>query len=400
MVHLDKSPGSKPQIKQVEFNTIASSFGGLSSQASKVHKYLRQIDIYQSYLDLASANDDQFPVEYSTDATTGLAQGMKAAHEAYLKQVTGHQTAADTRLYGPNSRFCIIFIVQDGERNIFDQRHLETHLRCGGIRVYRVPFSSILQQTSIRASDSALLYTPPHAPGKELEVTLVYYRAGYAPTDYTSETDWQARAHVERSRAIRCPTVLTQLAGLKKVQQVLATPGSQHVEHFIGSAGGATIQHVKDTFVPMYPMDDSPAGQEGRKLSLDPATAVNFVLKPQREGGGNNIYRGDIPGFLKKLPEEQWEAYILMEMIETPTQSNVIHRNGVTRRGNVICELGIYGACLWNQKPSETEIEILYNKEAGHLLRTKGSDSQEGGVAAGFGALDSLYLVHDNAVSG
>jgi glutathione synthase len=38
MVHQDK-PDSAPQIKQVEFNTIAASFGGLSSQTSHLHKY-------------------------------------------------------------------------------------------------------------------------------------------------------------------------------------------------------------------------------------------------------------------------------------------------------------------------------------------------------------------------
>ena len=36
---------------------------------------------------------------------------------------------------------------------------------------------------------------------------------------------------------------------------------------------------------------------------------------------------------------------------------------------------------------------IMLNEEAGYLLRTKGSDSEEGGVAAGFGAIDSVCLV-------
>jgi glutathione synthase len=36
MVHQD---GDNLQIKQVEFNTIASSFGGLSAQTSLLHKY-------------------------------------------------------------------------------------------------------------------------------------------------------------------------------------------------------------------------------------------------------------------------------------------------------------------------------------------------------------------------
>lgn len=41
MIHIDpKSPDPKPEIKQVEFNTIASSFGGLSTQVSALHEYI------------------------------------------------------------------------------------------------------------------------------------------------------------------------------------------------------------------------------------------------------------------------------------------------------------------------------------------------------------------------
>jgi glutathione synthase len=39
MVHQD---GEHLQIKQVEFNTIASSFGGLSAQTTLLHKYGNQ----------------------------------------------------------------------------------------------------------------------------------------------------------------------------------------------------------------------------------------------------------------------------------------------------------------------------------------------------------------------
>lgn len=39
MVHQDTSdPSSVPKVKQVEFNTIAASFGGLSSQTCLLHK--------------------------------------------------------------------------------------------------------------------------------------------------------------------------------------------------------------------------------------------------------------------------------------------------------------------------------------------------------------------------
>ncbi len=81
-------------------------------------------------------------------------------------------------------------------------------------------------------------------------------------------------------------------------------------------------------------------------------------------------------------------------------------------------EFGVFGVCLWRQKYAadhaeamgdegrgekmdgmesrETEsnrIEILENSEAGYVLRTKGRQSEEGGIAAGFGCVDSCFLV-------
>lgn len=39
--------------------------------------------------------------------------------------------------------------------------------------------------------------------------------------------------------------------------------------------------------------------------------------------------------------------------------------------------------------------EILHNSAGGHMLRTKLHTANEGGVAAGLGALDSPFLVDD-----
>jgi glutathione synthase len=136
-------------------------------------------------------------------------------------------------------------------------------------------------------------------------------------------------------------------------------------------------------------MDTSEAGLEARKKALDPEQAESYVLKPQREGGGNNIYRGAIPGFLHSIPESHWSSYILMELITPPPVSNIILRNGQLEQGGVICELGIYGTCLWDQDTGE----VKHNEQAGYLLRTKGDKSEEGGVAAGFGCMDSCCLV-------
>ena len=146
----------------------------------------------------------------------------------------------------------------------------------------------------------------------------------------------------------------------------------------------------------MYPLDRSAAGQLGIKLAGDPATAAKHVLKPQREGGGNNIYGAKIPPFLQSLgnDESKYKSHILMELIEPPTLRNSIFRNGEVRSGQVIGELGIFGVCLWRNQTNEVNaVEMLDNYEGGFLLRTKGRESEEGGVAAGFGSIDSPWLV-------
>lgn len=218
-------------------------------------------------------------------------------------------------------------------------------------------------------------------------MTTLYYRAAYSPDHYPDARSWQARLHLERSAAIKCPSVLTQLAGSKKVQQVLATPSSPDLGRFISHPG--TASKIRDTFAAIYPLDDSTAGKEAKAIATDETKSHAYVLKPQREGGGNNIYRSKIPGFLKNIGDERkWRGHILMELIEPPPLTNTILRNGEIQSGEVIGELGIYGVCLWRQ-----DGEILENWQAGHLLRTKGSESEEGGVAAGFGAVDSVCLV-------
>ncbi|KFH49012.1 Glutathione synthetase-like protein [Hapsidospora chrysogenum ATCC 11550] len=379
MVHQDTSTSPPSfQAKQVEFNTIASSFGGLSYHTSRLHKYLADTEYSLLQAPISSILLD-LP---ENSATEGLAAGIQAAYHAY----------ADSKLGHPK---CVIFLVQPGERNVFDQRHLEYQITKAkpSIPVFRLPFDKVLTHTTIAGSPKRqLLYHLPRNPSKVYEVAVVYIRAGYGPGDYPDQRAWEGRHHLERSAAIKCPTVLTQLAGTKKVQQVLATPRPSSAPSILG-------RFIKDdtpaagelwrTFTNIYPMDTSEAGLEARKKALDPQQAESYVLKPQREGGGNNIYRGAIPGFLRSIPEPHWGSYILMELITPPPVSNIILRNGHLEQGGVICELGIYGTCLWNQNTGN----VRHNEQAGYLLRTKGDSSDEGGVAAGFGCMDSCCLV-------
>ncbi|KAK5664174.1 hypothetical protein OQA88_390 [Cercophora sp. LCS_1] len=369
MVHGD---GEGLQIKQVEFNTIASSFGGLSTQTSLLHRHLSQT-VYPLLQSSAALSPLELPPNNSTQ---GLASGLRAAYTAYGPSTLGHPT-------------CVIFLVQSGERNVFDQRHLEYALTSStpSIPVFRLPFSSIQDNTTLTPTRH-LLYRPTANPSLTYEVAVAYLRAGYGPGDYPSPSAWEARYTIERSRTITCPSVLTQLAGMKKVQQVLATPGDNAtMERFLPDAKARAA--VQRSFTNIFPLDTTPAGLEARRLATDPEECKRYVMKPQREGGGNNFYRTAIPEQLKQIPEEHWSSYILMELITPPPVANIILRNGKLEQGGVICELGVYGTCLWDQTGTGT----LHNEESGYLLRTKGDQSEEGGVAAGYGCMDSVALV-------
>lgn len=54
----------------------------------------------------------------------------------------------------------------------------------------------------------------------KLRVAVVYFRAGYSPSNYPTETEWTTRRIIELSDAVKCPWIGLQLANTKKVQQV------------------------------------------------------------------------------------------------------------------------------------------------------------------------------------
>jgi glutathione synthase len=391
-------------LKQVEFNTISSSFGPLSERVAAMHRNILASTSYFSASPHLTA--DNFP-ENST--TSGLVEGLVKAHEAY--------GVADAR---------ILFVVQPNERNVFDQRWLEYELlEKHQIHVVRQTLADLAVSASLNPSACTLTITIPSPTNTSpYEISTIYFRASYTPSDFPTPSYYDTRFLLERSRAIKCPSLPLQLAGGKKVQEALTRPGV--LERFLGNEGAkwgtraldltAHAADIRATWMSMWALDSEdadisaaldhfPAPGQGQG-NVPPGTrlahlkAPSLVLKPQREGGGNNVYREAIPAFLDTLPAEEREAWIAMEMIETPrgvngylvraSPSSSGTDNGSTEkkvvRAEVISELGFFGYALFG------EGEVV-EREVGWLVRTKGTDSNEGGVAAGFSVLDSVVLV-------
>lgn len=77
---------------------------------------------------------------------------------------------------------------------------------------------------------------------------------------------------------------------------------------------------------------------------------TRFVLKPQREGGGNNIYGLDVRNAILKMKDNlERTAWILMDRIIPPLTKGYILRPNAFKIPpliELISEFGIYGVIL------------------------------------------------------
>ena len=391
MLHARK--GDPRTLLQVEINTIASSFGALSTRVAQMH---------QAFGGLEQATH---PVRVPPNpALDEIAAGIAAAHRAYLAQ-TGRGADDGTA--------AVVMVVQPGERNFADQRLLQFHLwEQHRVRVLRVTLAEMQERGRLHAPRAwyngfgAFTAAPAGAKDHELlidghAVSVVYFRAGYSPEDHPTDKEWAARLLIERSLAIKCPTIAYHLAGCKKVQQALAAPGE--VEKFISSPKHCDA--LRSVFAGLYSLDAAAGTPEADALAalrkkVVAANGLNYVMKPQREGGGNNFYGADVAKALQSMTPDEQSAYILMERILPPSQNAQLLREGQLTQTQCLCELGVYGIFLCDSRDTGAPLDSMeqvatptyINKYGGYLLRVKSAGSDEGGVAAGYAFLSSPDL--------
>lgn len=274
-------------------------------------------------------------------------------------------------------------IVQPENFNITDERPIEYSLWDDDVACFRCEWHEVLNSTWL-TTDRTLLFRPNESAGTEFEVSVVYYRAGHEAAEY-DDHGMETRLHLELSRAIKCPDVCTHLTTFKVVQQALAKPGIS--ELFLPSE---MCDRIRETFVSMQVLDSSPAGLEATRQAIDADQASHYVLKPNLEGGGHNVFGKDIPEFLSAVPKAEWHKFILMRAMEPPSTEGLLLLPQEIYRGSVVSELGIIGACLWQQ--GDSGVEILQNEIAGWTFKTKPSHVQEMSVAKGFGCFDCPTL--------
>lgn len=351
------------RARQVEINAIASGMAGLSTGVHSLHQHI--LSNYSVNKPSASAS---YPENQSLDL---VAQGLIDAYELY------------------NKPDCYILCIREEVAlNFADQLAVEQRVRAKrpDIKTIRRSFKKVSETTKLGPNKQLLI-------DDTKEVAIVYFRYGYDPSNYDFLTAWDTRLLLERSRAIKCPSINFHLSGLKKYQQILNKP--EYLERFLSTRDS---ERLAKTFCEFWPLDpETTAGQEGFRVGT--STSRKLVLKPQREGGGHNLYGKDVKPFLTEFANtDQLSQYILMGYIDSPKEKNWILLPSddelsdsirIEQNDQLVSELGIYGSIVADG------LNIQHNRSAGYLVRSKKHGIEEGGVAAGFAGISSLVLIDD-----
>jgi len=384
---------------QIEINTIAASFGCLSHKTANLHRHIlnRNADRDEITALLREAKIDESLVQ---QGASEIAQTVpeNASMQSLAASLAHAHKMVQSKLDN-SAPVVILFIVQPNERNIADQRALEMELWTS--HQVKVEFMTLVQVAAHgrlisdaetgwedmlvvrpgRGAEEVAVSGGPRVSG-EHAVSIVYYRAGYTPDDYPSETEWGARELMETSSAIKCPSVGYQLCGTKKIQQVLCLEGI--MEKFISEQNAI---YMRQFFAAQYAMGAKASDDGLRAMESAILDGSKWVLKPQREGGGNNMYGATLSNYLCTHRDDPvLSGYVLMQRIFPQNNTTLFLRKGEVLTMPSISELGIYGTFLGDGAAT------YRNDYAGYLLRTKQTGVDEGGVATGYSVLNSVML--------
>jgi glutathione synthase len=311
---------SKPMLKQVEFNAIATAGVSHSNIICDMHKHLLRTGIYSSLYTPSSS-----PVSARQKSTNTLAANQTIPHTMFPSlppcgslptsdSITGFANLLSQAhaLYGSSRikyRTAVLMVVQHENVNIADERPIEYALWKQSVPCFRVEYREILERTWYPASDKTksdinaearnndgsgskhygfddehraryknrartLLFSPfaplpahpeydhpssttqSSAQSEVFEISVIYYRSSLTAFELSPSFGFMIRLHLERSSAIKCPSALGQLAASKKVQLALSRPGA--LERFLTKDQASKLTNAN---VQMYDLGEGSAGR-------------------------------------------------------------------------------------------------------------------------------------------
>ncbi|OEH75484.1 at hook motif-containing protein [Cyclospora cayetanensis] len=347
-------------LRLVEVNTIAVSFAGLGKRISQLHAHLvRQLaastEVTRGLLPdtrlLEGAPSDSVvcpennPGELNVYDQLMLQEAIETASGAQLLRVSPQQ------LYDLWQQKQLVLLHADGIATT-GVSQLPRPSRAGRLllRVTGSPCQACMRCHTCCCCSGGVIQEPPvqqqQASGVEClcgvcEVSLVLLRSLYDPAHFCHEGIWLLREILELSDAVKVPSVPAQLAGTKKVQQLFspdtrvsaqlkqrhqhplqgsdAAPTEDVLERFLPDAAAraalqAVLQpHVDPADAPCAatPTHSAITALEASTVAMLEDAVANpllYLLKPQREGGGNNIYGQQLQRMLQQHLDAKTDA--------------------------------------------------------------------------------------------
>ncbi|CAA9986192.1 glutathione synthetase, putative [Plasmodium knowlesi strain H] len=469
--------GQSRQVKQIEYNTISVAFGNLSTVLFEAHKNMLR-HVYrecfslegksqgqregaggQSDMDVSSILEEKFKNNF----LDGIVTCLKKCHEAYL---------TETKPLQGHNKTIILSILHDDDLNRFDKYKTKYELNKMDItfkfltlkelellyekkKIFLNYPNETLEETLKRVKECQDdLHKGEYAPGKLLldlnteeyhpygeefsdykqhvfEISVIYFRSLYSP-DHFNEIIWQVRELFEFSDAVKIPSLPYQLVGSKRIQMILLDESI--LKRYLSvdlnkmKKSDKQIDHDMKLLQKTFALQVDPSlSQNEHIVSHAIKEEHNYLLKPQREGGKNNLHGRDMQEklMLYYKPEERDKLsfYVLMQKL-FPTPFIAVHcrtklcpigegtddSSSHTKKGEVGGKLSCVQcgsksyAVEFSPEQSISEISLFHNflfcknvnvlnEQKGYLVRTKNYRENEGGAISGISSLDSFFLV-------
>nr|CCC91505.1 putative glutathione synthetase [Trypanosoma congolense IL3000] len=268
--------------RNVEINTISCSFAGLSPLVTKFHEHVGvHLHVWRkangivgekdgSTVSKASGCDGGLVLERSTSGRVVPGAIADAVH-AWTKQQKFNllresysqlQACTGCGNDSPQGKLdaspIVLVVVQENERNMADQYALLLKV----LEEHHIHF--IFRTLQELHMSMKLHYINPNQPplavvdGK-YPVAVAYFRSTYVPGDLPTDAAWATRLDLERSSAIKCPSIPHHLLTFKKMQQLFCDMDRVLVPiAFRGDSDKA--RRLKRHFVPQYSLNPCEVG--------------------------------------------------------------------------------------------------------------------------------------------
>ena len=343
-----------------EYNTIASSMGTFSDRIKQFFSFFMEKypQIFKKYSGAKIENEGLGNIEKFAES---MVEAIKLAFPQQYKDSI------------------IIFVVQKNEKNIFDQYSLSDELyNKYKISSKRMTLEEIKEKCKQDENGNLMI--------NDKLISLFYFRASYCENDFPNDEAWQGRELIELSTAIKVPDINTFLTTFKIFQYELSKP--QILMHYIQNE--LIINDILRFFGNIYYIRDMSQENITDLFNKIKSTPDKYILKPMREGGGNNITGEKLKELIPENVSDISDLIknsVIVDKIDSYEHEGLVIRDEKIKVQNSISEYSAYGIILTNEN------NIIANKSTSFLVRTKNKDSVEGGIIEGAGAVDIPCLM-------